>query len=174
MQPLQVPWSFNLTRKCPCLLHLHHSRCPCVLFLLEEGWGPPSRLLLATLYLPPSLASTSPRAHPCCSADIANHVNAHHRVMAHWDRVLLGRVLHLHYAHMVQDQVGGWLLMGWLYCLYCLTAAVSVEAGIHGHILLRTWPLTLCMARHAGAGGHHPAPGRALRPALAPILPALL
>jgi hypothetical protein len=27
--------------------------------------------------------------------------------MALWDRVLPGRVLHLHYAHMVQDQVGG-------------------------------------------------------------------
>ncbi|EFN54239.1 hypothetical protein CHLNCDRAFT_135761 [Chlorella variabilis] len=38
--------------------------------------------------------------------NIAAHVKAHHRLMAHWDRVLPGRVLHLHYADMVRDQEG--------------------------------------------------------------------
>jgi hypothetical protein len=37
---------------------------------------------------------------------VAAHVKAHHRLMAHWDAVLPGRVLHLHYSHMVLDQEG--------------------------------------------------------------------
>ncbi|KAL4458332.1 hypothetical protein ABPG75_013197 [Micractinium tetrahymenae] len=37
---------------------------------------------------------------------IASNVAAHHELMAHWDAAFPGRVLHLHYAHMVADQEG--------------------------------------------------------------------
>ena len=40
------------------------------------------------------------------SPDIVNHVAAHHRLMAHWDALLPGRVMHLHYSDMVGDQEG--------------------------------------------------------------------
>ena len=116
------------------------------LILAIGGLGPASLLLPFSFYLAPSLTSSSPRPRPAGCADIANHVNAHHRVMAHWDRVLPGRVLHLHYAHMVQNQVGGCSRAGLvlpallalrascsLYRMYCLRAvATTVESGIHG------------------------------------------
>ncbi|KAL4419928.1 hypothetical protein ABPG75_007026 [Micractinium tetrahymenae] len=37
---------------------------------------------------------------------MADHVQAHHRIMAHWRRALPGRVLDVHYSQMVDDMEG--------------------------------------------------------------------
>lgn len=60
-------------------------------------------MLLATmLFSQPRPVCALPRAR----AAIASNVAAHHELMALWDAAFPGRVLHLHYAHMVADQAG--------------------------------------------------------------------
>lgn len=106
--PEKVSWSFNLTSEaCAAGLgpraQVESGRLAAVNLLVSA----PATLLAWTAHPPPipSADAWLPCGLPM-PADIAAHVKAHHRLMAHWDRVLPGRVLHLHYADMVRDQVG--------------------------------------------------------------------
>lgn len=79
---------------------------------MEDSDARPGKHVASTsaIRYPPS---QRPKPSPHLHTDIANHVAAHYRMMAHWDALLPGRVLHLHYADMVRDQeVGGWGCMG--------------------------------------------------------------
>ena len=39
-------------------------------------------------------------------AEIASAIKNHHDIMAHWDALLPGRVLHVPYEQLVEDQEG--------------------------------------------------------------------
>ena len=41
-----------------------------------------------------------------CPAEVANAIRNHHDVMRHWDALLPGRVLHVPYEQLVEDQEG--------------------------------------------------------------------
>lgn len=102
--------------------------CPRVhpLVLQSEGcgssWGAPISRISAWAVEMPAPARlqdavalpwhSSTTAPPHCStmlraAELAERVGAHHRVMAHWEKALPGRVLDVHYSDVVRDVVRG-------------------------------------------------------------------
>ena len=67
------------------------------------------------------------------TADMSAHVGMHHRIMNHYDRAFPGRVLTLHYNHMVNDMVRPhWPPLAlWAVAFVLLRAAIAAAVEAH-------------------------------------------